>query len=180
MTKDEIAKNLGLVPLEVEGGMYREVYRSALMLDASSFPKSMKAAGYGASTSIYYLLGAADVSSMHSVSCDETWHFYAASDSGFFIRLIAVSPEGIGQIVELGARLELGQRPQFTVPAGWAMGGRIASVSGCGKYPEQVGAWILAGATVAPSFEFADFKKENAADIAKICPKYADYIKSLG
>ena len=130
MTKREVIENLELHPLEIEGGFFREVYRSRTPVEITA-PDGEKNA-YAASTSIYYLLGCGDVSSMHSVKFDETWHFYASSDTGIFVDLIVVSPAGTGRRVKLGARLELGQVPQFTVPAGHWMGARIDSAEGAG------------------------------------------------
>ena len=106
MTKREVIENLELHPLEIEGGFFREVYRSRTPVEITA-PDGEKNA-YAASTSIYYLLGCGDVSSMHSVKFDETWHFYASSDTGIFVDLIVVSPAGTGRRVKLGARLELG------------------------------------------------------------------------
>ena len=83
MTKREVIENLELHPLEIEGGFFREVYRSRTPVEITA-PDGEKNA-YAASTSIYYLLGCGDVSSMHSVKFDETWHFYASSDTGIFV-----------------------------------------------------------------------------------------------
>ena len=65
MTKREVIENLELHPLEIEGGFFREVYRSRTPVEITA-PDGEKNA-YAASTSIYYLLGCGDVSSMHSV-----------------------------------------------------------------------------------------------------------------
>ena len=176
MTKREVIENLELHPLEIEGGFFREVYRSRTPVEITA-PDGEKNA-YAASTSIYYLLGCGDVSSMHSIKFDETWHFYASSDTGIFVDLIVVSPAGTGRRVKLGARLELGQVPQFTVPAGPWMGARIDSAEGAGHL-ENNGAWALCGATVAPSFEYSDFIKGNAFEIAKLCPEFAAEILKL-
>ncbi len=177
MTKRQIIEKLGLVPLEIEGGYFREVYRSSTPVEIRG--EAGKKSVYAASTSIYYLLGSTDVSKMHSVRFDETWHFYASSDTGVFIELIVVSPSGEGKRVKLGARLELGQVPQFTVPAGHWMGAQIASAEGA-EHLDCNGAWALCGATVAPSFEYSDFAAGNAAEIAKLCPELADSILKLG
>ncbi|MFR6033474.1 MAG: cupin domain-containing protein [Bacilli bacterium] len=80
MTKREVIENLELHPLEIEGGFFREVYRSRTPVEITALDGEKNA--YAASTSIYYLLGCGDVSSMHSVKFDETWHFYASSDTG--------------------------------------------------------------------------------------------------
>ncbi|RLG19728.1 hypothetical protein DRN74_06425, partial [Candidatus Micrarchaeota archaeon] len=74
MTPEAIVKLLDLRP-HPEGGYYRETYRSGLVLPAFALPER-----YGgprsASTAIYYLLIAGQVSAPHRVASDEVWHFY--------------------------------------------------------------------------------------------------------
>ncbi|MFR6033475.1 MAG: hypothetical protein ACLUKN_10045 [Bacilli bacterium] len=62
-------------------------------------------------------------------------------------------------------------------PGHW-MGARIDSAEGAGHL-ENNGAWALCGATVAPSFEYSDFIKGNAFEIAKLCPEFAAEILKL-
>ncbi len=176
MTKSEIIKVLEMTPLSIEGGYFKEVFRDTLALPKSILPSNFKADSYCASSSIYYLLSSADTSSMHAVSASETWHFYKAGDESVFLELLVISPEGAGQLVRLGSKIENGEVPQFTVPANWWMGARI-------RFKEAINpdyAWALTGATVAPSFEYKDFIKGDAEKIAKLCPKYAELIKILG
>ncbi len=180
MTKEKLISLLNLAPLEIEGGMFSEIYRSSLRLDSSKFPPMFKSKTYDASTSIYFMLGAEDISRMHAVAADETWHFYASSESGIYVSLLVVSPNGEGKIIRLGSDLENGQVPQFTVPAGFMMGARIARDGVDLNYLRRNNAWTLTGATVAPSFEYVDFIRGNATEIAAKCPDFSDEILRLG
>ena len=114
-----------------EGGWYRETFRDA----------RVDAQGRAASTLIYYLLEAGDVSEWHRVDAAEVWHWHAGAPL-----VITVSPNGHDASAHhLGNALTAGQRPQFVVPAGWW------------QTATSLGAWTLVGCTVAPGFEFAGF-----------------------
>lgn len=115
-----------------EGGWYRETFRDA----------RVDAQGRAASTLIYYLLEAGDVSDWHRVDAAEVWHWHAGAPL-----VITVSPNGHDASAHhLGNALNAGQRPQFVVPAGWW------------QTATSLGAWTLVGCTVAPGFEFSGFE----------------------
>ena len=124
MTADEAITLLKLTP-HPEGGHFRETFRDL-----------------GASTAIYYLLKAGDVSHWHRVNAAEVWHFYAGAPL-----VLTISPNGHdARAQHLGPNLETGQRPQIVVPAHhW-------------QTATTLGAWTLAGCTVAPAFDFAGFE----------------------
>lgn len=131
MTAADIIAALGLIP-HPEGGNYRETYRHAPM-----------SGGRGASTAIYYLLQAGEVSHWHRVhDADEIWHHYAGAP-------LALRRSADGRSVtslRLGPDLVTGERPQLLVPAGHWQSAR------------SLGPWTLVGCTVAPAFEFAGFE----------------------
>jgi uncharacterized protein len=114
-----------------EGGWYKETFRD-----------SASTQGRAASTAIYYLLEAGDVSAWHRVDAVETWHWYAGGPM-----VITLSRDGIGaQPHWLGPNLRAGQRPQVIVDRHvW-------------QTAETLGAWTLVGCTVAPGFEFSGFE----------------------
>ena len=130
MTADEIVRLLGLQP-HPEGGQFRETFRD-----------TAGTAGRAVSTAIYYLLRAGEVSHWHRVDAAEVWHFYAGAP-------LSLSISANGHDVtshHLGPNLTTGQRPQIAVPAGaW-------------QAATSLGAWTLAGCTVAPGFDFAGFE----------------------
>jgi uncharacterized protein len=128
---DEVVRLLGLQP-HPEGGFYRETFRAPA-------PDGSRAA----STAIYYLLRAGDVSAWHRVvDADEVWHYYAGAPLE-----LTLSGEGRERTsVRLGPDLAAGERPQAVVPAGVWQAAR------------PLGGWTLVGCTVAPAFEFAGFE----------------------
>ena len=129
-TAKQIIETLGLQP-HPEGGWYAETWRA----DAA---EGTRAAG----TAIYYLLEAGDVSHWHRVDAAEIWHWYAGGPLS-----LTLSPNGHdAEAIVLGPEINVGQRPQRIVPAGWW------------QTATSLGAWTLAGCTVSPGFEFDGFE----------------------
>jgi uncharacterized protein len=126
----DVIRLLGLVP-HPEGGHYRETFRDA----------AADGAGRAASTAIYFLLAAGEVSRWHRIDAAEAWHWYA----GAALALTIADDRG-RRDTRLGADLAAGERPQAVVPAGaW-------------QQAASLGAWTLVGCTVAPGFQFAGFE----------------------
>ena len=115
-----------------EGGYFREVYRSDQSVHACASDLKRDAV-----THIYFLLVKGEVSRFHKVLHDEIWNFY----EGDPLRLITIE-EDISNEVLLGG-----------------VQGRYVSVVPGESYQaaESTGLYTLAGCTVAPGFEFADF-----------------------
>jgi predicted cupin superfamily sugar epimerase len=127
---ERIITALGLTP-HPEGGWFRETFRD-----------SAPAGDRGASTAIYYLLLAGEVSRWHRIDAVEVWHWYAGAP----LRLL-LSRDGVeSEAVRLGGNIAAGERPQVVVPV------RVWQSA------ESLGAWTLAGCTVAPAFDFAGFE----------------------
>ena len=131
----ELVTLLRLAP-HPEGGHFREQFRSADRVQPAD-----ERASRSALTNIFFLLARGEVSRWHRVASDEAWHYY----EGDGLELL-VAPPRLDRI----ARLTLGpadarQRPVYVVPAHWWQAAR------------PLGAYALAGCTVAPGFEFADF-----------------------
>src|ERR1700759_1255927 len=59
----------------VEGGAFKEVYRSELTLSKKALPLFFQGPR-AASTSIYFLLERGQFSAFHRIASDEVWHFY--------------------------------------------------------------------------------------------------------
>ena len=134
MDARDLIERLGLMR-HPEGGWYRETWRAASAADA-------RAAG----TAIYYLLEAGDRSHWHRVDADEIWHFYAGGP----LRL-SLSPDGRESEAHiLGPDIAAAHAPQLVVP------------KCCWQSAEPLGAFTLAGCTVAPGFEFAGFEMAPA------------------
>ncbi len=132
LSADEIIRLLALQP-HPEGGHYRETFRDSQNNDAIS--------GRAASTAIYFLLRAGEISRWHRVDAAEVWHWYAGAP---LMLSIAEGAEKRG--IRLGTDLLAGERPQAVVPArAW-------------QQAQSLGDWTLVGCTVAPGFEFAGFE----------------------
>lgn len=132
LSADEVIRQLELQP-HPEGGHYRETFRDSRTVDAGS--------GRAASTAIYFLLRAGEISRWHRVDAAEVWHWYAGAP----LALSIVDREQKLD-VRLGADLTASERPQAAVPAGaW-------------QQAQSLGAWTLVGCTVAPGFEFSGFE----------------------
>lgn len=137
----EVVNLLGLAP-HPEGGFYRETFRDP----------AESAGGRAASTAIYFLLPAGEISAWHRIDAAEIWHFYAGAP----LRLSFCATDGRKQSHILGADLSAGQAPQCVVPAGaWQMA-EAAPAQGTGY--ASLPSWSLVGCTVAPGFSFAAFE----------------------
>jgi uncharacterized protein len=118
-----------------EGGWYREIHRSTMMLDTARGPRS-------ALTSIHFLLERAQTSRWHVVAADETWHFA----DGAPLELLVYQPQSRTLRV-----LALGAAAQGFEPTGCVCAGEWQAA-------RSRGAWSLAGCDVAPGFDFEDFQ----------------------
>ena len=127
---EAVIRRLGLVR-HPEGGWYRETFRDTRTVD-----------GRAASTAIYYLLQAGDVSRWHRVDAVEIWHWHGGAP----LSLLLSADGSTSERLVLGPDGGAGAEPQRVVPAGvW-------------QTARSLGAWTLTGCTVAPGFEFAGFE----------------------
>ena len=127
----EVIRLLDLAP-HPEGGHYRETFRDTQTAGPS---------GRAASTAIYFLLQAGEVSRWHRVDAAEVWHWYAGAPLQ-----LGIVEDGKRRNLRLGPSLTEGERPQAVVPPhAW-------------QQAQSLGAWTLVGCTVAPGFDFAGFE----------------------
>ena len=157
MTADEIRQRLYLEP-HPEGGFYRQTYISA---DGIELPRGHRAF----STAIYYLLEPGTFSEMHQLDSDEVFHFYLGDP----VELLQLYPDGRSALFTLGPDLVAGQQPQLVVSSGVWQGSRL--VDG--------GSFALLGCTVAPGFDFADFRTSSYAELTAQWPHDAAKIRKL-
>lgn len=164
MNAQEVISRLGLVPLQKEGGYFRETYRAAdlvqVTLNAHNGPVSRSV-----STAIYYLITSQDFSALHRTTQDEIFHFYGGDPA----QLLILSASGNPEVTILGNDLTAGQSPQIIVPANTWQG--IRPVHG-GQF-----GWSLMGATVAPGFDYADFELGERAELLKLYPAAKEQIE---
>ena len=136
MTATEAINALGLEVLTVEGGFFKEVYRSKLTTENKD-----RVCG----TSIYYLMTRNDISSWHKVASDEIWYFHGGSPA---VQLL-IHPDGNMEKRLIGFDLEAGEVPQSLIPADTWQAAVLLD--------KNDDAWGLFGATVFPGFEYEDF-----------------------
>ena len=153
--RDVIAR-LGLAP-HPEGGFFRETFRAPATVQAP-FGELTRSA----STAIYFLLRAGDFSAFHVVRSDEVWHHYL----GASLELHTIDTAGQHERIELGAGLMNGEQPQWVVPAGVFQAARVIGEG-----------FVLVGCTVAPGFDFADFKLPSRAELVARFPGLRDVIE---
>jgi hypothetical protein len=130
----ELIRLLDLRP-HPEGGHYREVFRSA----GAVRPADGRGDRPGL-TAITFLLAAGEVSRWHRLASDEVWHHYEGDPLELFLL--------DGDRLE---RRRLG-------PAGPESGPVVAVPAGCWQAARPEGAYALAGCSVGPGFDFADFR----------------------
>jgi len=156
---DALVRDLGLAP-HPEGGFYRELFRSRRMVRTDDGRSERWAA-----TAIYYLLRGTDINRWHRVASDEIWHWY----EGAPIELHLLDPSLTRTRTEV-----LGPVGASSAPV------RVVS-AGCWQAARCTGAFTLAGCTVAPGFEFSDFRllrdlPELAARLAQSFPEFTRYL----
>lgn len=162
----EIIDALQLQPHPIEGGFFRETYRSAGAVPDAHLPDGYRGKGERSlGTSIYYLLTAATFSEMHRLPTEEVFHVYLGGPA----RMLQIDPDGSHRELILGADVLGGQRPQVVVPPNvWQ-----------GTLLEPDVDFILLGATMAPGFDFADYEQGKEADLVARYPEAAALIRRL-
>ena len=163
LTAEDVIRLLHLQAHPVEGGFFRETYRSAETIPASGLPQHNAARSAG--TAIYYLLKPGAVSEMHVLPGAEVFHFYLGTP----IRMLQLWPDGTGKEVTLGPDLAAGHVPQLVVPGGVWQGSRMVADEG----------FALLGATMAPGFDYSDYMTGKRVELCAKWPAFARQIEGL-
>jgi predicted cupin superfamily sugar epimerase len=156
-------ERLQLTP-HTEGGAYREVYRSQLSIPQSSLPILFQG-DRNVSTSIYFLLEGGQFSAFHRIASDELWHFYFGDP----LLIHEINHSGMLVTHRLGSHPEAGEAFQVVIKAG----------SWFASTPAEGSEYTLAGCTVAPGFDFADFEMADRAVLTSHYPAHAELICRL-
>ena len=154
-TVDELVERLGLEPLPVEGGLFRQTWVGE------------QRDGRPVGTAIVVLLAAegGHFSAMHRLPIDEVWYF----QSGDPIELLLLEPGNQGRVAVLGSDVLHGQELQVTVPAGTWMGARVA----------PAGEWSLFATSMAPGFIPTDYDPGDADMLIREWPEHETRIRAL-
>ncbi len=154
---------LNLIP-HPEGGYYRETYRSELSIPRDALPPQF-AGPRLVSTAIYFLLENNNFSAFHRLRSDELWHFYAGTP----ITVHVIEPDGSYCGIQLGGDPDAGEVLQEVVKAGRWFASEVRDAT----------SFALAGCTVAPGFDFADFELGKRSDLVKLYPQHRALIERL-
>lgn len=158
MTPEHWIKKLDL-QLHPEGGWFRETYRAQEIIPATGLPARFSGAR-SFCTAIYFLLTEDTFSAFHRILSDEIWHFHA----GDALEIHLLHPGGGHQMIPLGPGAF-----QAVVPAGCWFGARMAAG----------GSFALVSCTVAPGFDFTDFRLARRGDLLSQFPAHRDIIRAL-
>lgn len=148
-----------------EGGFYKETYRATEQISSDALPNRF-GGERSFSTAIIYLLQEGDHSLFHKIKSDECWHFYA----GETLLIHIIENRGNYYCIKLGSDIAAGETLQFVVPA----------IAWFAAEPAPESSFSLAGCTVAPGFDFADFEIADKARLLASFPQYSAVINRLG
>ncbi len=166
LSAERIIELLNLQALPVEGGHFRQTYRSAESVPASALP-----ARYGRDkplcTAIDSLLTSDpdSFSALHRLPTDEIYHFYLGDP----VEMLLLHPDGGSQVVVLGPDLSNGQQLQWVASRDSWQGSRL--IPG--------GRFALLGTTMAPGYDELDFEVGERDELSLGYPDQAERIHRL-
>lgn len=148
----------------VEGGFYKETYRSEGIIQKKSIPENFDG-DRNYSTGIYFLLTSENFSAFHRIKQDEMWHFYEGSP----LTIHMINEKGAYSFQRLGLDLENYEEPQFTVPKNVWFASEV----------EDPNTYCLTGCTVSPGFDFNDFELAERKKLIEAYPNLKEVIHRL-
>ena len=158
LTAADIIRLLDLKPLTIEGGFFRETYRSSEQLSRADGRRSL-------ATAIYYLLTPETFSQMHRVPGEEIFHFYLGDP----VEMLQIAANGSDDLVLMGTDIEAGMRLQHVVPGGYWQGARL----------REGGRFALMGTTMSPGFDYADYETGTWKELARQFPQHSRMLRVL-
>lgn len=164
MEAEAVIQALRLTKNTIEGGYYRETYRSAQSYGQDALPSRYQGSRQF-STSIYYLITDLDFSAFHRLISDEVYHFYAGDP----VNLCLIDEAGHLEQIALGANILSGEVRQALVPQGVWQASHI----------KDGGRWALLGCTVSPAFEISDYEHGDRIRLSQAFPEHAELIGRL-
>ncbi len=154
---DVIVRALGLEPLPVEGGLFRQVWQSSETgTDGRPLGTSILAA---------FTADPDSFSSMHRLATTEIWH----ASAGDAIQMLLLHPDGSHSEPILGRDVLAGQQLQIVVPGGTWMGASLVPGGSLGVF----------GATMAPGFVESDYEGGMADELIAQWPTAAARVRAL-
>jgi predicted cupin superfamily sugar epimerase len=162
MTAEEVKQLLQLTPLELEGGFFREIYRSRWQVASEYLPEGTRSSR-SIGTAIYYMVTPESFSTLHRLPGTEVFHFYLGDP----VVMLQLHPDGKSGTVTIGTDLANGQSPQVVVRGNVWQGCRLAAD----------GRWALMGTTMSPGFDYADYVTGVRDELIAQYPKVAELIR---
>ncbi len=162
MTADEVKQLLQLQPLAIEGGFFRETYRSRCHVAAEYLPAGIRGPR-SIGTAIYYMITPETFSPLHRLPGAEIFHFYLG-DAAIMLQLL---PDGSSQTMTMGSDL-----PADSSRKWW-------SVAECGR---DASSYLAAssrcmGTTMSPGFDYADYENGDREQLIAQYPNAAEDIR---
>jgi hypothetical protein len=161
MTAEDVKRMLQLQPLEMEGGFFRETWRSRWNLSGEYLPHSYSGSR-SIGTAIYYMITPETFSTLHRVPGTEIFHFYLG-DPAIMLQLLH---DGTTRMVTLGTDLAAGHEPQVVVRGGIWQGCKLA----------PGGSFALLGTTRSPGFDYADYEHGERERLLREFPSATELI----
>ena len=162
MTADDVKRLLQLTPLELEGGFFRETYRSRWQVPPEHLPQGFRGPR-SIGTAIYYLITPESFSTLHRLPGTEVFHFYLGDP----VVMLQLHCDGESDSVTLGHDLAAGHQPQVVVRGGIWQGCRLA----------PGGKWALMGTTMSPGFDYADYETGSRDELIAEYPDLEELIR---
>ncbi|MCR8561136.1 cupin domain-containing protein [Mucilaginibacter sp. BJC16-A38] len=141
-----------------EGGYYREVFRSEIVVTGNDSFKFKRAC-----TSIYYLLEGNDYSGFHRIQSDEIWYFH----KGAPLHVHVIDENGDHYPLELSDSAT--GNLSLVVKAGLWFAAEIPSKT----------SFTLVSCAVAPGFEFSEFEMADKDKLTVLYPLHEILINRL-
>jgi len=154
MEAKDVIEKLELIPLPIEGGMFKQTYVGETTVN-----------GRPAGTAIYYLLSSDAYSHLHLLDADEIYHFYLGDP----VELYQLDEEGNMSKTILGQDILNGQEVQQLVPKGVWQGSRLV----------QGGKWALLGTSMSPGYTDSGYTHGSREELVLRFPEYEDIINLL-
>lgn len=153
LNADYFIEQLGLQP-HLEGGYYKETYRSPI-----------QSGGRSLSTTIYFLLEGEQLSRFHQLTADEIWFFHYGD--ALLVHQINKTGQYFSQ--KLGMNLADDEQPQLLIPTGTIFASEMTNKN----------SFCLVSCIVSPGFEFDDFKLFTKEELRHIHPQHTQIIERL-
>lgn len=163
LTASEIIAHLGLEPLPIEGGFFKQAYVSEEQYAAAQKTEFAKPL----CTAIYYLLtnDQDSFSAMHKLPADEIYHHYVGDP----VELLELYADGSSSQVILGSDILNEQKVQHVVAANVWQGSQLL----------PGGEFALMGTTMAPGFTPEDYVGGTRKNLVAQYPDQMAIIRKL-